>query len=126
MKQDDDKTQVGRLLIAAKAKYPNITSYADLARHMDIEHQKITNWKRRGLPSKDLDHLCDEFDCNLKWLRHGKGEMSKDANLYLTGDPKRDALIEIIRQVPKEYLGQIERNLLAAYEPNKKEGNGGN
>lgn len=75
MSEIDEKTQVGRLLIAAQAKYQLIKTEADLCRHLRYPQQRITNWKQRGIPLAQFEFLADEFDCNIKWLKTGEGIM---------------------------------------------------
>ena len=117
----DYKTQVGRLLIAANRKNPGIKIPADLAHHLEIDHQVLTNWKRRGIPASKLFEFADEFDCNARWLRDGKGHISDDEFSYSTGNKKRDALFGLIKQVPEEYLEQLEKNMYAVFKPGYEE-----
>lgn len=76
----DQSTDMGRLLLAAKAKYQHVRSFADIARLVDVSEQTLTNWKKRGIPSGSIFDLSDKFDCNPRWLATGKGEM-KEKNL---------------------------------------------
>ncbi len=88
MKEYDDSTQFGRLLIAARAKHREIRTPADVARHLDISQQKLTNWKKRGLPAKIIDYLADEFSCQYKWLKTGEGNMSIEPTKFVSKDDK--------------------------------------
>ena len=77
MKHEDDSNQFGRLLIAAKAKHSFIRRAADLAAHMDVDQQVLTNWKKRGIPSNKIYDLSDRYSCNPRWLATGQGSINE-------------------------------------------------
>jgi hypothetical protein len=74
----DETTDMGRLLVAAKANNPKIKRFADVAREIDVTEAVLTNWKRRGIPSAQIFELSELFSCNPKWLATGKGSMQDD------------------------------------------------
>lgn len=80
MKKMDDTSPVGRLLIAANAKYPHIKIMADLARFLNLSTNTLGNWAKRGLPSGKTHDLAQMFDCNVEWLKTGEGEMTSEIN----------------------------------------------
>jgi len=88
MKEYDESTQFGRLLIAAKKMHNEIKTPADVARHLDITQQALTNWKRRGLPANVVDSLAEEFDCNYKWLKTGIGDMRSEPIKFISSKEK--------------------------------------
>ncbi len=107
MKRYDDSNQFGRLLIAAMNKFKEIKTPADVARHLDITPQVLTNWKKRGLPAKDIDSLADEFDCNYKWLKTGEGDMhSKPVNFLSQEEKLRKDINDIINEMSGRELSQ--------------------
>ena len=77
-KKLDETTDMGRLFIAASAKYPHIKTFADIAHHLDVLEQVLSNWKRRGIPAGKIFDLSEEFGCNPKWLATGKVDMKDD------------------------------------------------
>ena len=81
MKKFDDSNQVGRLLIAANAKYPHIITKADLG--VFLGHtgtNTIGNWQKRGIPGAKLYEFSIMFECSFDWLKTGAGEMSSKKN----------------------------------------------
>lgn len=102
-KLSDTEAQVERLLVAANNKYPEIKNHADLARHLSIDHQRLTNWKKRGLPAKEIDFFATEFDCLEKWLRTGIGEMQSPLQKLGIDESDQDFLsfAELWSKTPK-------------------------
>ncbi len=124
MNEYDESTQFGRLLIAAKGKYKEIRIPADLARHLNVAHQKLTNWKRRGLPAKMIDHLADEFDCNYKWLKTGEGDMRSKPIKFLSQDEIiRKDIINIVNGMAGRELLQTKSLLEIVKSPKEPEEN---
>ena len=79
----DESTDMGRLLIAARAKDKDIKRFADVARHLRVDEAVLTNWKKRGIPSGKIFELSDIFSCDPRWLATGDGEMKlSGSNLY--------------------------------------------
>lgn len=97
MKEYNESTEFGRLLIAARNKHKEIKTPADLARNLDVTQQKLTNWKRRGLPAREFDFLADKFGCNYKWLKTGEGAMHSRPTKFLSKD-------EMVRKEVDELL----------------------
>lgn len=77
-KRWDETTDMERLLMAAKARYPHIRTFADIARHLDVSEQVLTNWKNRGIPAAQIFELSEEFCCNPRWLATRKGKMHEE------------------------------------------------
>lgn len=71
----DESTDMGRLLIAARARYPDIKIFADVARHIGVVDAVLTNWKKRGIPANKIFELSEIFSCNPRWLATNEGEM---------------------------------------------------
>ena len=109
MKELDDKTQLGRLMIAANAKYPTIKIVADLARHLNVDHQLLHNWLKRGIPAKEIDRLAEEFDCELKWLKNKVGPMkvSKPAILITKRDQEIAEFNELLKQLDDDDFHKV-------------------
>lgn len=109
MKEFNDETQFGRLMIAANAKHPFIETPADLARHLEVDQQRLYNWSIRGIPAKEIDPLSDKYDCNPRWLRNKIGEMNLNNAVELI--TKRDKEIaefnEILRKLPDDDFHQV-------------------
>ncbi|MGZ5053442.1 MAG: LexA family transcriptional regulator [Methylobacter sp.] len=49
----------------------------DFQRSLDIESQHWTNWRNRGLPSKEVLRIANMLDVNPEWLATGNGEKTK-------------------------------------------------
>lgn len=81
MKKFDDSNQVGRLLIAANAKYPHIKTKAELG--LFLGHQGtsiISNWQRRGIPAAKIYEFSLMLECNSEWIKTGEGDMVSKVN----------------------------------------------
>lgn len=109
MKEFNDETQFGRLMIAANAKHSFIETPADLARHLEVDQQLLYNWSKRGIPAKEIDPLSDKYDCNPRWLKTKTGEMHLNNSVKLA--TKRDKEIaqfnEILRKLPDDDFHQV-------------------
>jgi len=122
MKEYDDSNQFGRLLIASMDKFKEIKTPADVARHLDITHQVLTNWKRRGLPARMIDSLADEFDCNYKWLKTGEGNMHQKPVKFLSKEEKlRKDINDIINEMGARELLQTKGLLEIVKSPKEYE-----
>lgn len=75
-------TAFERMLEAAE-KLRGLTNPADVARLIGQYDQMMTNWKSRGIPSKELLNIAQVIGCDPFWLRDGEGEM---VTLKLTKD----------------------------------------
>lgn len=109
MKEFNDETQFGRLMIAANAKHSFIETPADLARHLEVDQQLLYNWSKRGIPAKEIDPLSDKFECNPRWLKNKIGEMPLNNSVKLA--TKRDKQIaefnEILKKLPEDDFHQV-------------------
>lgn len=96
----------------------------DLAEYCGVAQPSVTDWfngETKNIIGIKLKLAAEFLGVNQVWLGTGKGEMY--APPEYTGDKKRDALIDIIKNAPEEYLGQLERNVHAVCEPKVKYGN---
>ncbi|MBY0474197.1 MAG: hypothetical protein K2Q13_03935 [Nitrosomonas sp.] len=128
MKEFNDQTQFGRLMIAANAKYASIETTADLARHMERDHQVLYNWSKRGIPPKEIDGLSDKYDCNPRWLKDKKGEMhlNEPAKLATKRDQEISEITELLKILPDDDFRQVKdvSENLAHYLLNKASADG--
>ena len=84
-----------RLMEAARIICKRETA-ADVARLLKVENgdQTMTNWKARGIPSKELLNIAQTIGCDPFWLRDGEGDMVR---IVLSKDDK--TAIEINRSL---------------------------
>lgn len=74
-----------RLYRAAKALHGIDDKPSKLARFLEIDHGKVTNWQRRGLSIDGAIIAKEKIGCNAGWLLFNEGSM-KDG--YLSEDAK--------------------------------------
>lgn len=46
--------------------------------HLSQDHISSLENGRRNITDRTINDICDKFNVNEEWLRHGKGEMKKD------------------------------------------------
>ncbi len=102
-------------------------SQADLASACGVKPPSVSDWlsgRTKNLKGMHLIKASIFLGVNPEWLQEGKGKKKLQLNMYstTTGDMQRDALIEIVKQVPQEHLGQLEKNVHAVYQPNEESG----
>jgi len=129
MKEFDDQTQFGRLMIAANAKYPTIELVADLAKHLSVDQQVLYNWSRRGIPAGKIDNLAEMFDCEPKWLKSKIGAM-KISNPYALVTKREKDIAEfsnLLRQLDDDDFQQVKSTgqNIAVYLIEKKQDKNG-
>lgn len=127
----DDSSDMGRLLLAAKAKYPHIRNFADIARQLDVGEAVLSNWKTRGIPAAKIFELSETFSCDPKWMATGKGKMTQiDQNPYGL-DWGKWTLEKVehakeIEEMPEDEFSSQKVVLKAVVESTKKKGKPGN
>ena len=52
-------------------------SWADFARLLDTTDQRVHNWKKRGVPKSEVDHIADVLECSTDWLLRGTAAASR-------------------------------------------------
>lgn len=109
MKEFNDQTQFGRLMIAANAKYPTIELVADLAKHLSVDQQLLYNWSKRGIPAGKIDNLAEMFDCEPKWLKSKIGAMrvSKPYDLVTKRDQEIAEFNELLKQLDDDDFHKV-------------------
>jgi hypothetical protein len=48
-------------------------TWASLARDLGYTDQRVSNWKRRGIPAQLFPSLCSQLGVSLEWLATGEG-----------------------------------------------------
>lgn len=79
---------------------------ADLTRVLKLENpQNVTNWRRRGVPAKELTRTADALNLEREWLEFGKGKMLRDAGPALEPGPDMKGGFRTIQIVGTAQLG---------------------
>lgn len=115
--QSTDNNKISDRLKQALDNKPGGTQAA-LAEYCNVAAPSVNGWfsgKTKNLLSDHLRLAAEYLRVNEIWLSTGKGQMYTPREY--TGNKQRDALIELIKQAPDEYLPQLERNVHAVYEP---------
>jgi hypothetical protein len=86
-------TDYERMMEAAE-KLHGLTNPADVGRLIGQYDQMMTNWKSRGIPSKELLNVAKILGCDPFWLRDNEGEM---VTIKLTKDDRH--AVEINRSI---------------------------
>jgi len=64
------KDQIGRMLIAA-----NVSKIKALADIVGVAQNKISMWKKRGVPGGEVFRISQILNCSATWILSGEGEM---------------------------------------------------
>lgn len=98
----------------------------EFSRRTNIPYQSLLNYlsSKRSPTLENLQKIAIHLNCNLNWLLTGEGEpfIKKDPSL----DPRRQAIIKIISDMPEDKLDDIykmlekEKLLLELLEERKK------
>lgn len=107
-----------RMMEAAK-KLHELTNPADVARLIGQYDQMMTNWKARGIPSKEILNVAKLLGCDPFWLRDGDGEMT---TLKLTKEDIKAVEINRSLKVAQRQAWYHVGNTLI--EPEKPKNNG--
>jgi len=86
-------------MMEAAEKLHGLKTHVDVGKLIGQYDQMLTNWKARGIPSKEVLNIAKALGCNPYWLRDGAGDMvptghkaaQPDAR-YVVPDPILDDL----------------------------------
>jgi hypothetical protein len=74
-------------------------SQSDLAKHLNVLDQHVTNWKSRGVPKDVIIDLADEWGFRAKYVRDGEGDKFINPYQYLQKQEK--VLLQARQQLPE-------------------------
>ncbi len=72
--------------MSAAKELRNIPDEASLARFLDVTDQVVHNWKKRGLPKREIMNLAEKMGCSSYWLLKGEGSMNEQRELSALTD----------------------------------------
>lgn len=78
---------------------------SDLAKHLNVLDQHVTNWKSRGVPKDVIIDLAEEWGFRAKYVRDGVGDKFINPYLYLQKQEK--ALLEVRQNLPEYARDEI-------------------
>ena len=109
----DESTDMGRLLIAAKAKFPHKKNFADISRHIDVTEAVLKNRKSRGIPARKIFELSDSFSCNPRWLATNDGDINQINSYGINFD---QVSMEKIKYFKEKVIPMSEDEFIASKE----------
>lgn len=74
-------------------------SQSDLAKHLNVLDQHVTNWKTRGVPKDVIIDLAEEWGFRAKYVRDGDGDKFVNPYRYLQKQEK--ILLQTRQQLPE-------------------------
>lgn len=101
-------------MMEAAEKLRGVKTPAEVGKLIGQYDQMMTNWKSRGIPSKEVLDIAKAIGCDPYWLRDGVGEMAADDNRvmepgakYETRDPILDDLAALEPEDAEVWRAQI-------------------